>query len=107
MSLWMEGRSLVPLMRGERFSSRPVFSMALERNPSLGHQITKGTIAVWDGEYKLIHYLEKKESLLFNLKQDPDELQNLFYREPEAAQRLLILIQANLKKANERISKER
>jgi arylsulfatase A-like enzyme len=104
---WMEGRSLVPLMRGKRLSSRPVFSMALQKNPSRGHQITKGTIAVWEGDYKLIHYLEEKKSLLFNLKQDPGELNNLFDKEPEAGQRLLTLIQDNLKKANERISSER
>ncbi len=102
---WMEGRSLVPLMRDEKVPSRPVFSMSFIRNPSRGHQITRGTIAVWDGDYKLIHYLEEKESLLFNLKQDPDELQNLFDKEPEIAQDLLILIQDNLKKANQRISK--
>ncbi len=100
---WMEGRSLVPLMKGEMLSPRPAFSMNFEKNPSRGHQITKGTIAVWEGDYKLIHYLEEKKSLLFNLKQDPDELNNLFDREAEVGQRLLALIQDNLKKANEKI----
>ncbi len=99
---WMEGRSLVPLMRGKRLSSRPAFSMALHKNPPR-HQITKGTIAVWEGDYKLIHYLEEKKSLLFNLKQDPDELNNLFDKEPEVGQRLLNMIQDNLKRANEKI----
>jgi arylsulfatase A-like enzyme len=101
---WMEGRSLVPLMRGELINSRPVFSMALAGNPR-GHQITKGTIAVWEDEYKLIHYLERKKSLLFNLKEDPGELNDLFDREPELSQRLLSAIQDNLEKANEKISK--
>jgi arylsulfatase A-like enzyme len=104
---WMEGRSLVPLMRGKRLPSIPAFSMNLAKNPSLWHQITKGTIAVWEGDYKLIHYLEEKKSLLFNLKQDPGELNNLFNKEPEVGQRLLTLIQDNLKMANERISSER
>ena len=102
---WMEGRSLAPLMRGKRLPSKPLFSMNFEKNPSLGHQITKGTIAVWEGDYKLIYYLQEKKSLLFNLKQDSDELNNLFDREPEVNKRLLSLIQDNLKKANERISK--
>ena len=79
--------------------------MNFEKNPSLGHEITKGTVAVWEDDYKLIHFLEEKESLLFNLKQDPDELNNLFDREPEVSQRLLTLIQKNLKEANERISR--
>ncbi len=102
---WMEGRSLLPLMRGKKLLPKPAFSMALGRQSSRGHEITKGTIAVWEGDYKLIHYLEGKKSLLFNLKKDPDELQNLFDREPEIGKHLLILIHENLKKANERIKK--
>ncbi len=102
---WMEGRSLVPLMRSKKLLSRPAFSMNFEKNPSRGHQITKGTIAVWEGDYKLIHYLEEKESLLFNLKKDPRELNNLFDRKPETGKHLLSLIHENLKKANERIGR--
>jgi hypothetical protein len=56
------------------------------------------------GDYKLIHYLDKEEYLLFNLKKDPDELNNLSKIKPEIAQHLLNLISKNLKKANERIS---
>jgi arylsulfatase A-like enzyme len=100
---WMEGRSIVPLLRGSTIPSKPVLSMNLETNPSNGHQITSGTIAVWEGDYKLIHYIEKKESLLFNLKQDPDELNNLFENEHVIGQRLLSIIQDNLEKANDKI----
>ncbi|NOZ69775.1 MAG: sulfatase-like hydrolase/transferase [Deferribacteres bacterium] len=102
---WMEGRSLVPLMRGERLPSRPVFSMFFEKNRSRRHQITRGSIAVWEGEYKLIHYLEEDKSLLFNLRKDPDELNNLFDAEPETGRRLLAIIRDNLREANERISR--
>lgn len=102
---WMEGRSLVPLMRGKKHQLRPAFSMTMERNPSRRSQITKGTIAVWVGDYKLIYYLEDEKSLLFNLKKDPGEMSNLFEVEPEVGQRLLSLIQLNLKKANEKIIK--
>jgi arylsulfatase A-like enzyme len=100
---WIEGRSLLPLMRGKEIQSKPVFSMSLEKNPSRGHQITKGTIAVWKDDYKLIHYLEKDKSLLFNLKKDPDEIVNLIEEEPEIGKHLLGLIQDNLEEANERI----
>ena len=102
---WMEGHSLVPLMRGKRLPSHPVFSMTFGGNPSRGERISKGTIAVWEGDYKLIYYLKEKKSLLFNLKEDPDELNNLINKEPEAAKRLLPLIQENLKEANEKISR--
>ncbi len=103
---WMEGRSLVPLMFGKDLPPKPAFSMVLDRNPSFGHRITSGTIAVWEGDYKLIHYLQENKSLLFNLKDDPDELNNLFDSEPETGRRLLALIKDNLEKANERISNE-
>ncbi len=103
---WMEGRSLTPLMRGEKIESRPAFSMTFQSNRSRGHQITSGTIAVWEGSYKLIHYLKKGKSLLFNLEQDPGELNNLFDKKPDVGQRLLALIQDNLKKANEKIRRE-
>jgi arylsulfatase A-like enzyme len=103
---WMEGRSLAPLIRGEKMLSRPAFSMNFEENPSRGHQITKGSVAVWDGDYKLIHYIERKESLLFNLAKDPGELHNIINDSPEIAQRLLKLVQDNLDSANERIRRE-
>jgi hypothetical protein len=99
----MEGRSIIPLMRGEKLSPEPAFSMYFEKNRSRGHQITKGTIAVWDGDYKLIHYLEEGTSLLFNLEHDPEERDNLIDRETEVGQRLMTLIQVNLREANERI----
>ncbi len=102
---WMEGRSLAPLMRGKRLPSKPLFSMNFQKNKSRGHKIRNGSIAVWEGDYKLIYYLKEKKSLLFNLKQDPDELNNLFDKEPEVNKRLFSLIHDNLKKANVRLSK--
>jgi arylsulfatase A-like enzyme len=100
---WMEGRSVLPFMRGEHLTERPAFSMNFEENPSRGHQITRGSIAVWEGDYKLIHYIERGESLLFNLKVDPQELNNLFNKENETGQRLLRMILDRLEQANERI----
>ncbi len=96
---WMEGRSLVPLIYGEKFAAQPPLSMNFERNP-INAEITKGVIAVWKDEYKLIHNLEKNESLLFNLEQDPGELKNLSQSEPEVSQKMLKLIYDNLNKAN-------
>lgn len=103
---WMEGRSLLPILRGNGLPSKHIYSMNFQKNPSQGVQITKGTIAVWEDDYKLIHYLEDNKSLLFNLKNDPGELNNLFDEEKEISQRLLALINDNLRKANERTGKE-
>jgi arylsulfatase A-like enzyme len=90
-------------MIGEKMLSRPAFTMNFEENPSRGHQITRGSLAVWEGDYKMIHYLEKDVSLLFNLRQDPDELENLYYIKEDVANRLLNIIRDNLEEANERI----
>lgn len=100
---WMEGRSLVPLMRGGTLPLRPAFSMNFQENRSRGHQITRGTIAVWEGDYKLIYYLDSKKSILFNLKEDPEEVNNLIDKEPDIEKRLLALINENLEKVNEKI----
>jgi arylsulfatase A-like enzyme len=100
----MEGRSLVPLMRGGTIDPRPAFAMNLEQSSSRDRQIRNGTIVVWDGDYKMIHKLEKENSLLFNLRDDPGELNNLIDAESEVRAHLLDLIHENLKKANERIA---
>ncbi len=101
---WMEGRSLVPLLKGNSLSSIPIYSMNFPQNMSREHQITKGNIAVWDGDYKLMYTLgHDSRTMLFNLKHDPDELSNLFDEKPEIGKRLLLLIKDNLAKANERI----
>jgi arylsulfatase A-like enzyme len=100
---WMEGRSLAPLIHGQQFFSKPIFSVAaFYKNRSDGDPV-RGTIAVWDGDYKLIYFNldETPESFLFNLKQDPDELNNLLDSEPEVGRRLLALIKNELKKAAE------
>lgn len=103
---WMIGRSLLPLLRGEKLPPVPAFSMQFRQN-RVDHVISKGTIAIWEGDYKLIHHLEKNESLLFNLKEDPNELNNLFDKEREIGEHLLELIKNNLKSINERIIQER
>ncbi|NOZ69116.1 MAG: sulfatase-like hydrolase/transferase [Deferribacteres bacterium] len=99
---WMEGRSLVPLMRDKKLPSRPALSMSLERN-RVRDPITKGTIAIWEDDYKLVYYLDDKKTLLFNLKQDPGETNNLADRETEISRRLLRVIQSDLETANRKI----
>lgn len=104
---WMEGRSLTPLMNNQKIPPMPAFSMHLELNRGYGHKIEKGIFAVWEGDYKLIHYLEQGRSLLFNLKKDPEEEDNLINKEPQTGKYLVSLIQDNLKNANEIILKGR
>jgi len=83
---WMEGRSLLPLMRNSELPAKTAIAMSLYKNVPT-EPIKKGIIAAWEGDYKLIHYLDNNKSLLFNLKKDPDELTNLFEKEPVIGQR--------------------
>jgi arylsulfatase A-like enzyme len=88
--------------------SKPIFSMNFQSNPGKGHKITQGGIAIWDGDYKLIKCLEcSAKPLLFNLRNDPEELNNLINEEPETGQRLSALIMEHLTKANEKIRAEK
>jgi len=90
-------------MRGEELPRRPAFSMDFQHNES-GEQLTTGAIAVWEGNFKLIYNVSSGNSMLFNLKDDPDELHNIYDKEPGVGKSLLTLIQENLNKANEQIS---
>jgi arylsulfatase A-like enzyme len=100
---WIEGRSLVPLMHGNKLPARPSFSMNLEKNRMPPSPVSKGTIVVWEDDYKLMYFLEKDESLLFNLKQDANEMHNLINEKPKLGRRLLGFIKESLEQANERI----
>ncbi len=102
---WMEGRSLLPLVKGKSLDPRPVYSMQLIENRSFGEPITKGTIALREGDYKLIYYLEDKKSLLFDLRSDPDEMQDITQQKQEVTKRLTRLIVENLSRANTEITK--
>jgi arylsulfatase A-like enzyme len=107
---WMEGRSLVPLIGGKPFEPRPIFSQQLEWSRAIGdHPIDKGSIAVWDGDYKLVHYIgfENMETELYDLKNDPGEAKNIAEEQSEIAQRLIKIIEKNLSKANKKITQAR
>jgi arylsulfatase A-like enzyme len=97
---WIEGRSLVPLMRGRKLPERPAFSVDIQSNPGK-EIISKGTFAVWDGDFKLIHNLENKTSELIKFRNDPYEQHNLIDKEPVIGQRLLSIIMDNIDKANQ------
>ncbi len=100
---WMEGRSLVPLMRGHKLPQQPAFSGDFQSNPS-GQPISKGTVVVWKWDYKLLHDIDKKTSQLFNIRNDPDEQNNLLDKEPAVGQHLLSLAMDKINEANQAIN---
>lgn len=81
----------------------PVFSMSFEQNPRLA-ALTTGSVAVMDGEWKLVHYLgvlhypdmPPLHDELYDLTADPGERVNRIAEQPAVAQRLRRLIDAEL-----------
>lgn len=75
----LDGVSLVPVIKGEKLDKRLLFW-------GTGNK----TIAVRDGQWKLLRLNEKGETSfhLFDLSKDPYEKENLIDRKPEMVQRL-------------------
>jgi len=73
----MQGRSLVPLMKGQTPEDwRETFYYHYYENPG-AHNVARH-YGVRTGRYKLIHYYRKDEWELFDLKEDPDELSSVY-----------------------------
>jgi arylsulfatase A-like enzyme len=78
---WIEGSVLPPYTEQEYPSDRSIFMIEAKRNYKL-KPLLIATIAMIKGDYKLIHYRGYKDFEdgfeLYNLKEDPEELQNLY-----------------------------
>lgn len=86
----VDGKSLLPALRGEPFERGPVFSV-------FGHTvIATGNVAnIWvrDGKWKLLRFFhsgpgQADEFELYDLNADPGETRNLAVQQPEVVQRL-------------------
>ena len=87
----MQGRSLVPLMKGRTPTDwRTSFYYHYYEFPG-AHSVARH-YGVTDGNYKLINFYENKEWEMFDLTADPNELQSLYGREEYA------VVQARLEK---------
>lgn len=75
----LQGRSLLPLMRGEAVADRPAFS----ESPYFGHR--RGIVF---GDHHLLGALENDELELFEFRTDPLELNNVVDEQPAVAERL-------------------
>jgi arylsulfatase A-like enzyme len=84
------GRSLLPLMTGERkrLAPRPIVSFCAFRD---SYAIIDG-----DGRWKLHHHRSRQYEVLYDLAADPGEHSNLISTNPEEAASLRILLDAFL-----------
>ncbi len=79
----MQGRSLVPLLRGERPADwRRSFYYRYYHDP--GHHNTRAHYGVRTETHKLIYYWKTDQWEMFDLVKDPFELRNI-YKDPSAA----------------------
>lgn len=88
-SLLLQGRSLVPALRGEKLPDTPVFSHSLAREDREGRQWS-----VREGRWRLVWDEEKQQSQLFDMESDPGELVDASSQNPKVAERLLGLLRA-------------
>jgi arylsulfatase A-like enzyme len=95
----MQGRSLVPLFKGETPANwRKSFYYRYYHDP--GHHNTRAHYGVRTETHKLIHYWKKDQWELFDLKNDPNELRNI-YSDPSQQQ-----VIASMKQELFRLKKE-
>ncbi len=101
----MQGRSLVPLLRGEPPADwRTSFYYRYYHDP--GHHHTAAHLGVRTATHKLIYYWKKNVYELFDLTKDPTEQHNLLYFEAEAEQPAVAAKFAELKAEIARLQKE-
>ena len=87
----MQGRSLVPLLKGERPAWRRSFLIEYYSDKVFPRVVQMGYKAVRNQRWKYIHYLELEGmDELYDLKADPYEMKNLI-KEPRAARHLRAL----------------
>lgn len=81
----MQGRSLVPLLKGETPADwRESIYYRYYHDP--GHHNTAAHVGVRTAKHKLIYYWKKDAYELFDLEKDPMEQHNLLYDQAEARQ---------------------
>ena len=94
----MQGVSLVPLLKGEKLKDWRK-SLYYHYHEGGGHGVARHE-GVKTARYKLIHFFDKREWELFDLKNDPDEMKSV-YGNPDYAK-----VQARLLQELKRLKKE-
>lgn len=83
-----DGRSMVPMLRGEKVQDRPIFW----HYPHYGNQGGQPGAAVLLGRDKFIEFYEDRKEALYNLETDLGETDNLIEKDPEKAAKLRELL---------------
>ena len=94
---------LLPGLGGRGFSDRCVFALDAKESSKWG-LLEKGTAAVWQGHYKMIHYFGYNGydniDELYKLDDDSDELKNIARANPDLVSELKAALREKLSRAN-------
>ncbi len=80
----IDGRSLVPLLKGHKLEERPL----IWHYPHYGNQGGEPSSIIRSGNWKLIHYYEDGRDELYNLKSDLSETTDVSSEQPELKKQL-------------------
>ena len=83
-----DGRSMVPLLKGESIPERPLFW----HYPHYGDQGGQPCAAVLLGKYKYLFFYDEEREELYDLQTDLAESRNLAQRLPETAEKMRFLL---------------
>jgi len=101
----MQGRSVVPLLRGERPADwRSSVYYRYYHDP--GHHNTRAHYGVRTATHKLIHYWKQDAWELFDLEKDPAEQHNLLFDADEARSPEVVRVFAELEAEIARLQRE-
>lgn len=104
---WVEGRMLPMFSKQPGGGDRPIFSID-NKSHTKNQPLEEGNFMVVLGDYKLISYPRASEDRppdeLYNLAEDPEELNNLAADRPAIAADLQALLDEQLQRANARFS---
>ena len=103
---WTEGAVLPPFSSEVESANRNVYVVQAEKSEQFG-SLTVATLSIRNGDYKLMYFYGYEElgSIgerieLYNIKDDPEELNDLIDTEKEIGQKLLSELKAKLKEMN-------
>ena len=94
--LELQGRSLLPVLRGEAPSWRKYAFASSKRNMAAPSDLTLDERVVTDGRWKLHAYLYKDRYELYDLAADPGERRDLSVEHPEVLARLSFELLKNM-----------
>jgi arylsulfatase A-like enzyme len=80
----IDGASLMPLLTGDHFKSRPLFW----HYPHYGNQGGEPSSIIRENDWKLIHYWEDGHDELYNLSIDVSEKMNIADKHPEIVSKM-------------------